>query len=87
MKIILTKKFVKKIEKLPLKYQKKVEKRLDIFEKNPYDKILNNHKLNGELEGKRSINITGDIRAIFIQNEDEMIFVFLTIGTHSELYR
>ncbi len=86
MKIILTKKFIKKIKKLSLKYQKRVEERLDIFEENPKDRILNNHKLKGKLKGKRSINITGDIRAVFTQNEDEMVFVFLNIGTHPELY-
>ena len=86
MKIILTKKFIKKTKKLSLKYQKRVEERLDIFEEDPKNRILNNHKLKGELKGKRSINITGDIRAVFTQNEDEMVFLFLNIGTHPELY-
>ena len=50
-----------------------------------FNPLLNNHYLGGEYEGCRSINITGDIRAIFYikQNSD---VVFINIGSHSELY-
>ena len=46
--------------------------------------LLNNHSLGGEYNGCRSINITGDIRAIFYVKTD--VVVFINIGSHPELY-
>jgi len=46
--------------------------------------LLNNHDVSKVYTGCRSINITGDYRAIF-QDEGEIV-IFITIGTHSELY-
>jgi len=52
--------------------------------KNPNHHILNNHSLEGAFDECRSINVTGDCRAIFKQEKN--IAIFMTIGTHSELY-
>jgi mRNA-degrading endonuclease YafQ of YafQ-DinJ toxin-antitoxin module len=46
--------------------------------------LLNNHSLQGKWSGYRSINITGDIRAIF--KTEGFFCIFITIGTHSQLY-
>ncbi len=46
--------------------------------------ILHDHALVGKYEGCRSINITGDIRAIY--KLDGKVGIFIAIGTHSELY-
>ena len=51
---------------------------------NPYDSILHNHPLTGGYEGFRSINVTGDYRAIYVMDGD--VAVFIAIGTHSELF-
>ena len=51
----------------------------------PYDPLLRNHPLTGELAGCHSINITGDIRAIYRIVDDEM-YVYQMIGSHSQLY-
>jgi len=40
----------------------------------------------GELRGYRSINITGDWRAIFMEIDGGKIIYFVAIGTHSQLY-
>jgi len=47
--------------------------------------LLNNHKLHGKWEGCWSINVTGDIRAIYMT--EGFIAIFLEIGSHSQLYR
>lgn len=47
--------------------------------------ILNNHSVEKVFIDCRSINITGDYRAIFKKEEDGSV-VFITMGTHSELY-
>jgi addiction module RelE/StbE family toxin len=79
------KNFEKKFEKLSVKTQKQFYKKLEIFLSNPFHDSLNNHPLRGEFKDSRSISITGDIRAIYrIIDEDNILFV--TIGSHSELY-
>ena len=85
MKIVFSKKFEKLFKKQPKKIKEQFYKRLKILEKDPTSKILNIHKLGGKLKGKYSMNISGDVRAIFEIVDDEVIF-FLLIGTHSELY-
>ena len=57
----------------------------DMTKENQYDVLLNNHALSGEYVGCRSINITGDVRAIYEEIKDNH-FEFVAIGTHTELY-
>lgn len=57
-----------------------------LFAKTPCAKSLHNHILSGKYTNYRSINITGDYRALYKQvSEKEVIFVKL--GTHSQLYK
>ena len=51
---------------------------------NPFDLRLNNHPLKGAYASCRSINVGGDLRAIYEINNDRI--VFRLIGTHAELY-
>jgi len=86
MKIYFHKNFDKKFSKLNSKIKKIFISRLKIFSKNQFDQKLNNHALKGGLSGFRSINITGDIRAIYkIVDEDSVEFG--TIDRHSNLYK
>ena len=55
------------------------------FKKKPFDEILNNHALTGDRHGYRSINITGDLRALFSWVEKDTV-LFTDIDTHSNLY-
>ena len=87
--IRFSKKFVKGFKKLNRKTQKRFYDRLKIFEENPYHPTLRNHQLAGEYSQFRSINITGDIRAIYHvvrQEEKVQVIQFDLIGSHSELY-
>ena len=79
------KSFRKQFDKLPLKIQDKFGERLDMFLQNQFHPLLDNHSLTGEYEGCRSINITGNIRAIFYLKTESDI-VFINIGSHPELY-
>ena len=86
MRLRFHKNFDKQYLKLREKEREKVSERLRIFLKNPFVPILNNHPLKGKYLNYRSINITGDLRAIYRQcGEDEYIFV--TVDTHSNLYK
>lgn len=82
--------FHRKFEKQVLKLKKQVysslESRIRLFMKDPFNVLLNNHPLTGKYKGYRSINITGDYRAIFLPTSDKEV-VFVAIGTHNKLYK
>jgi len=50
----------------------------------PNNPLLGIHKLHGEYSGLWSMNVTGDVRAVFMT--EGYFAVFFDIGTHSELY-
>jgi len=85
MVIGTTKAFDKQYAKLNFKIKIAFKQRIEVFKANPFDTKLRNHALKGKYLGYRSIDITGDIRALYIiQGDTAIIFGF--IGTHSQLY-
>lgn len=86
MAIQFTKSFKKQYKKAPNKVQKEFDKRMQLFLHTPLHPLLNNHPLRGKLVGLRSINITGDWRALYSQLKRKTI-IFEAIGTHSQLYK
>lgn len=87
MRIEFKKSFAKMLDKSPEKIQEALWERLRLFEKDPYSSILHNHWLTGKYAGLKSINISGDWRAIFIEIRKENLAIFLLFGTHSQLYK
>lgn len=85
MKIDYYRKFTKNFVKLPEKIKSKFYEKLRLFEENPHLPILDNHSVENIYPNWRSINITGDYRALFELKNSELV-VFMRIGTHSELY-
>jgi len=85
VKIIFHNHFEKQILKLKLGERRRLRERLKIFLINPFDARLNNHALKGKYTDYRSINIGGDLRAVY-KRMGENECVFTEIGTHSELY-
>jgi addiction module RelE/StbE family toxin len=79
------KKFLKIFDKLPEKIKDKFYQRLRLFSQEPFHPLLNNHPVDSAYPGWRSINITGDYRALYELKADNLI-EFMNIGTHSELY-
>lgn len=77
--------FLKVFRKLPLKIQDRFFARLSLFQREPFHPLLNNHSVEAVYPGWRSINVTGDYRALFEVVSDDAL-VFMKIGTHSELY-
>lgn len=85
-----TDKFIKDIRKAPAIIREATAKRIEIFLKEPFNPLLNNHRLIGNYKGYRSINISGDWRAIFsefVNSEGNKIIIFKVLGTHSQLYK
>jgi len=86
MKICFHKNFEKQYKKLTKKEQNKVWEKLGLFLEDAFNPILKNHSLKGKYLDYRSINITGDLRAIYkYLDPDECIFVIL--GNHNNLYK
>ncbi len=77
--------FEKDFRRLDKKKCARWAQRLEIFMSNPFSAELNNHPLHGIYEGYRSINISGDLRAIYkLIKEDSAGFIAL--DTHAHLY-
>lgn len=85
MKIILHKNFGKQYGRLAAAQKKRFKSRRDVFLADPQHPILNNHPLQGAYRGYRSINIAGDLRAVYRMVEHDVAY-FVAIGTHSKLY-
>ncbi len=85
MEIIYHSKFLKFYGKISIKVQHKFEDRITIFHINPFDERLRNHPLQGKWYGFRSIDVTGDYRAVYLPRGSYMA-EFFAIGTHSQLY-
>jgi len=85
MKISYSKDFIKAVSQLSQAQKVRLKQRISLYLTNPRSPQLRTHKLTGEWRGYSSINITGDLRAVFEQNEAEIYFIAL--GTHAQLYK
>lgn len=78
--------FEKQYKKLRKNEQHRVKERLALFIQDEFHPVLNNHPLRGKYQGYRSINMTGDLRAIY-KHQSPDLRIFVTVDTHSNLYR
>ena len=85
MRIDLHRSFLKDFKKLPTKIRDQFVERKNLFLAIPFHPLLNNHSVEKRFPGCRSINVTGDYRAIFKERDTNVLF--MRIGTHSQLYR
>jgi len=84
MTISYSKNFIKQSKKLDKSIRQQLLERIELFNNNPLDSKLNNHPLKGKCKKYRSINVTGDFRALYLMQDD--LFIFDIVGTHSQLY-
>lgn len=77
---------MKQQEKLSRAVQIKLDERIGLFINEPFNSVLNNHELHTPYKDHRSINISGNIRAIYEPKNDGSV-LFVRVGTHSELYK
>lgn len=84
MRVDYHKQFKKEHKKLQPKIKASFQERLEFFFIDKFHPLLNNHPLGGEFAGCRSIDVTGDYRAIFVEQGE--LVKFLRINTHHELY-
>jgi len=88
-RIDFSKRFDKQFKKSPLEIKIAFKKRIKLFLHDPLDPQLRSHPLKGVLQGYKSINITGDWRALYSEFKErgETIIIFEMLGTHSQLYK
>lgn len=94
MDVRYSKRFVKQFKKADSKIQEAFEKRQKLFLKDPSHITLHNHLLRGSYKGMRSINVTGDWRALYSEQIVHhghavrgVLITFEALGTHSQLYK
>ena len=90
MRIQSSGKFDKSYRKADDTIKVAVEGRLRLFVQDPFYPQLNNHSLKGKYRNYRSINITGDWRALYteqVSEDGKKIIIFELLGTHSMLYK
>jgi len=85
MRIGYSKQFKKQYKKLHENNRDKFVAKLNLLVENPNNPTLSLHKLHGKLKNYMSINITGDVRAVFVYVSSDTID-FVAIGSHSDLY-
>lgn len=90
-KIRYSRQFEKDFLRAPKNVQQAFRKRRELFKQNPQHPQLRNHALSGKRKDLRSINVTGDWRALYEEQSDgkslDIIALFQAIGTHSQLYK
>lgn len=84
MKIRYHRDFERAYRKLRNREQARVRERIALFAHDAFHPLLNNHPLRGKYQGYRSINIDGDLRAIYREINPNAAH-FVEIGTHSQL--
>ncbi|MBI4065946.1 type II toxin-antitoxin system RelE/ParE family toxin [Candidatus Kaiserbacteria bacterium] len=85
MKLNFSRRFEKQRAKSLKSAKHKLNERLRLFTADSFHPLLENHPLHGMYAGCRSINITGDYRAIYYY-ENLDIVRFIAVGTHHELF-
>jgi addiction module RelE/StbE family toxin len=86
MRYLTSKKFEKQFSKLPKVVKSRAVMRIELFLKDPFVSLLNNHQLKSEWANCRSINVTPDIRLVYEMVEEDVAY-FIAIGSHAELCR
>ncbi len=66
------------------KLVKQFQERLGLFMADQLSNPLRDHALSGKLAGKRAFSVAGDIRVIYVELDDGI--VFLDVGSHNQVY-
>ena len=82
MEIFYTPHFKREAKALPVRLRGQIEKRIMLFQNDPFDPVLKTHKLSGGLSEFWSFSIDHRIRIIF-EFERETRVIFHSIGNHS----
>ena len=85
MKLRRSRIFTKQYHTLPPKQQQQFDARLRLWLTDPGHPTLRAHPLKGKFQGYWSMNVSGDVRAIYYYESDDVV-IFALIGTQRQLY-
>ncbi len=80
---LYNKHYIQRIESNPALKKRFIE-RVNLFLKTPNNPVLRNHALKGNKKEQKSFSVTGDYRIIYEEFKD--YYLFLDVGTHSQVY-
>jgi len=86
MKLKFLKGYHKDYEKLRRNEKIRVQACIRLFQINPDAPFLKRHALKGKYQHLYSINAGGDLRLLYYEEGDQITFVFVRVGSHSQLY-
>ena len=86
MKIQTTRKFDKAYARLREDSKTSVDDALRLFERNPFNPSLDNHKLKGKLKRFGAITAGYDLRLVYQEEGSHAVVIFLNVGTHDQVY-
>ncbi len=75
---------VSQIKKRDRRLFLKINKQLELFQKNPKHPSLRLHKLQGNFSQVWSISVTRDFRILFSIKD---MYYFFDLGTHADIYQ
>ena len=75
--------FKRSFKKLPSTIKKNFNKRIEIFYQDPFDPILETHKLKGKLDEYYSFYLCDGYRVLFDFVESEVILL-VNVGSHDD---
>ncbi|OGE30577.1 hypothetical protein A2631_03410 [Candidatus Daviesbacteria bacterium RIFCSPHIGHO2_01_FULL_44_29] len=80
--------FNRQLKKAPLDIKIAFKESRELFIDNPNHPNLRNHALQEKYAGYRSIDVTGDYRALFKikESKTQIVITFHILGTHTQLY-
>lgn len=78
------KSFEKDVGKLGLRQHEALIRAIRLFRENVWADKLRRHKLHGKYKGLESIDVTPDLRALFLETDEKYIFYYLK--NHNQLY-
>ena len=86
MEILFSRRFIKRYAKLTRENKERVDTVIDIFQRNPFDARLVNHKLTGSRKDMRAVWAGYDLRLLYVEQNGYLIVLFVDVGTHDEVY-
>lgn len=86
MRVSFHRDFRKDLDRLTPHQKRRVDQALELFENHPFDPQLKNHPLHGDLKGRRAIVAGDDLHLVFRQENNYDEVVFLSVGTHNQVY-
>lgn len=83
IEVIFSKRFLRQFEKLEYGLQEEIREKIKLFEDTSNHKLLNVHKLKGEMKRQHSFSVNYKTRIVFEYTSLKKEAVLLVVGDHA----